>query len=95
MVHCTSQSPPFYLITGLSRLNSISELAELLLVVKRCKSTYNTEGNRNRRTATSLDNSRNSRASQENTVCQGKLRAVVLVVLEKVSYEALSAVEFY
>lgn len=75
------------------RLNTISKFTELLLVVIRSKSAYSTKNDWHRRTTSGLDNSGNSRSSEEYTVCQRKLRTVVLVVLEKVSCRGMSTTE--
>lgn len=67
-------------------LNSEPELPDLLLVVKGRESTAHTESKRYRGAPSSLDDARDCRTQDHDTVAQGKLGTVVLVLLDQVTY---------
>ena len=66
-------------------LDPVPKLAHLLLIIPSRQSASRSQCNRHWRTSTRLDNSRDCRTHEQNTVAQGKLSAVILVLLDAVA----------
>lgn len=71
--------------------NTKSEFSNFLLVVESRETAQSTEGERHRRSTTSLDNARHSRTEKRDTVAECQLSTIVLVLLDQVSCHNISS----